>query len=134
MKKLSFRRSRRTLNPAPRIPRIYTWNGGHEAKVVNLNLESATRKVRYEGMRRAEITKHGIRKTVISFAQQRPFLLFLISLSLSLVSLQFPVDANSRPELSKLFVYFLSRNGNINTGRSRKMTNTFSVTVQPSSI
>lgn len=49
MKKLSFRRSRRTLNPAPRIPRIYTWNGGHEAKVVNLNLESATRKVRYEG-------------------------------------------------------------------------------------
>lgn len=130
MKKLSFRRSRRTLNPAPRIPRIYTWNGGHEAKVVNLNLESATRKVRYEGMRRAEITKHGIRKTVISFAQQRLFLLFLISL----VSLQFPVDANSRPELSKLFVYFLSRNGNINTGRSRKMTNTFSVTVQPSSI
>lgn len=130
MKKLSFRRSRRTLNPAPRIPRIYTWNGGHEAKVVNLNLESATRKVRYEGMRRAEITKHGIRKTVISFAQQRPFLLFLISL----VSLQFPVDANSRPELSKLFVYFLSRNGNINTGRSRKMTNTFSVTVQLSSI
>lgn len=130
MKKLSFRRSRRTLNPAPRIPRIYTWNGGHEAKVVNLNLESATRKVRYEGMRRAEITKHGIRKTVISFAQQRPFLLFLISL----VSLQFPVDANLRPELSKLFVYFLSRNGNINTGRSRKMTNTFSVTVQPSSI
>lgn len=130
MKKLSFRRSRRTLNPAPRIPRIYTWNGGHEAKVVNLNLESATRKVRYEGMRRAEITKHGIRKTVISFAQQRPFLLFLISL----VSLQFPVDANSRPELSKLFVYFLSRNGNINTAQSREMTNTFSVTVQPSSI
>lgn len=130
MKKLSFRRSRRTLNPAPRIPRIYTWNGGHEAKVVNLNLESATRKVRYEGMRRAEITKHGIRKTVISFAQQRPFLLFLISL----VSLQFPVDANLRPELSKLFVYFLSRNGNINTARSREMTNTFSVTVQPSSI
>lgn len=130
MKKLSFRRSRRTLNPAPRIPRIYTWNGGHEAKVVNLNLESATRKVRYEGMRRAEITKHGIRKTVISFAQQRPFLLFLISL----VSLQFPVDANLRPELSKLFVYFLSRNGNINTAQSREMTNTFSVTVQPSSI
>lgn len=103
MKKLSFRRSRRTLNPAPRIPRIYTWNGGHEAKVVNLNLESATRKVRYEGMRRAEITKHGIRKTVISFAQQRPFLLFLISL----VSLQFPVDATRvQNYLNCLFIFF----------------------------
>lgn len=29
-------------NLAPRIPRIYTRNGGHEAKAVNLNLESAT--------------------------------------------------------------------------------------------
>lgn len=29
-------------NLAPRIPRIYTRNGGHEAKAVNLNLKSAT--------------------------------------------------------------------------------------------